>query len=429
MLKNIIKKRSEFTNNVLTLMTGTTIAQAIPVAIAPVLTRLYTPDDFGIFGIYIAVISIISVIASGRYELAVMLPKKNEEAVHILALSVFIAFIVSILCLIVLFIFEPAILGLIARSYTDADVGSLRLWLYMVPISVLFIALFQAFNYWSTRQKTFRYNAMARISHSTVYASGAVGLGFATHGSMGLIIGNVLGYLTAFTALFIKSFKSVSSKWQTVNLRNLKKVAAKHKLFPLYNAPQALLGSGQAQGIVFVISYFFQLSIVGFFSFTNRIMHIPVTVIGASMHQVFYQKASQIHNEGGSLRPLLVNMYKKTAMIALPIFTIAVLAGPFLFGFIFGEAWHFSGVIAQILAPWLFFNFIANPVASLPLILNRQKKAVAITAVDFVLRLSALVAGGLAGSIVLALALMSFSCSIVLIYILIWYYRISDNKG
>jgi O-antigen/teichoic acid export membrane protein len=84
---NKLKPKSEFSRNVLTLMTGTTIAQAIPIAISPILTRIYTPEDFGVFALYMSVVSIVSVVATGRYELAIMLPKKDEDAINIVTLS------------------------------------------------------------------------------------------------------------------------------------------------------------------------------------------------------------------------------------------------------------------------------------------------------------------------------------------------------
>ena len=100
---NRLKPKSEFARNVLTLMTGTTIAQAIPIAISPILTRIYTPEDFGIFALYMSMASILSVVATGRYELAIMLPKKDEDAINIVALSLIISFLVSFIALLIVF--------------------------------------------------------------------------------------------------------------------------------------------------------------------------------------------------------------------------------------------------------------------------------------------------------------------------------------
>lgn len=82
-----LKPKSEFSRNVLTLMTGTTISQALPIAVAPILTRIYSPEDFGLFAFYFAIVSILAVLATGRYELAIALPKKRDDAYQIVILS------------------------------------------------------------------------------------------------------------------------------------------------------------------------------------------------------------------------------------------------------------------------------------------------------------------------------------------------------
>ena len=92
---NKLKPKSEFSRNVLTLMTGTTIAQAIPIAISPILTRLYTPEDFGVVGLFGAISGIFGAIATGKYELAIMLPKKDEDAINIFALGFILTSLIS----------------------------------------------------------------------------------------------------------------------------------------------------------------------------------------------------------------------------------------------------------------------------------------------------------------------------------------------
>ena len=109
------KPKSEFSRNVLTLMTGTTIAQAIPIAISTILTRIYTPEDFGIFALYMSIASMIAVVATGRYELAIMLPKKDEDAVSIVALSIIISFFVSFIALLIVSIFNTEIASLLGN--------------------------------------------------------------------------------------------------------------------------------------------------------------------------------------------------------------------------------------------------------------------------------------------------------------------------
>ena len=96
------RAKSEFTKNVLTLMTGTSIAQAIPIAITPILTRIYSPNEFGLFALYMSIVSVVVIMATGRYELAIVLPKNNEDAANIVALSLVITLFISLLSLIVI---------------------------------------------------------------------------------------------------------------------------------------------------------------------------------------------------------------------------------------------------------------------------------------------------------------------------------------
>ena len=103
---NPLKNRSEFSQNVLTLMTGTTLSQAIPIAISPILTRIYKPEDFGIYAIFIAIITILGTIVSGRYELAIMLPKSDENAMNIFALGILITLLMTLLTTILVIVFN-----------------------------------------------------------------------------------------------------------------------------------------------------------------------------------------------------------------------------------------------------------------------------------------------------------------------------------
>ena len=183
-----LKPKSEFSRNVLTLMTGTTIAQAIPIAISPILTRIYTPEDFGVFALYMSVASILSVIAAGRYELAIMLPKKDEDAINIVALSILISFFISFISFLVIFLFNAKITNLLGNS-------EISNWLYFIPITVLLTGMYRSFNYWSNRKKQYKRLATSKIIQSFTTSSTNLSMGFGGFGASGLILGGVLGFL------------------------------------------------------------------------------------------------------------------------------------------------------------------------------------------------------------------------------------------
>ena len=127
-----IKLSTEFSRNVLTLMMGTTIAQAIPIAISPVLTRIYTPSDFGLFALFNSLIAVFGVIASGRYELAIMLPKKDEDAINIASLGILISTFFSVFLFFIILFFNDSICSLL--NNTD-----IKPWLYFIPLVVFFM--------------------------------------------------------------------------------------------------------------------------------------------------------------------------------------------------------------------------------------------------------------------------------------------------
>jgi len=111
--------------HVLTLMTGTTLAQAIALAISPILTRLYAPEQFGVFALYLSIVALLAIVATGRYELAIVLPESDVDAWHLCALALLIAAAVSVSTLLGVWIFGERI---------AARVGDARMadWLFIV---------------------------------------------------------------------------------------------------------------------------------------------------------------------------------------------------------------------------------------------------------------------------------------------------------
>ena len=146
---NNLKPKSEFSRNVLTLMTGTTIAQAIPIAISPILTRIYTPGDFGVFALFLAIIGVFSVVASGRYELALMLPRKEEDAINIFSLGTIIIFLLTIFLFLFIFLFHQYLVDMSQNE----EIGY---WLYFMPLAFFLIGIFNLLSYYNNRQKNYK---------------------------------------------------------------------------------------------------------------------------------------------------------------------------------------------------------------------------------------------------------------------------------
>jgi len=195
-----LKSKSEFSKNVLTLMTGTTIAQAIPIAISPILTRIYTPEDFGLLALFVAITAIFGSIVNGRYELAIMLPKKDEDAINIFALGFIIVSCVSLVLLVLAVVFNDYFTKLLNNN-------EISLWLYFVPIAVFFTGIWNILNYFNNRKKQYKDIAKATIIKSIVTAIVQLSVGFIKQGATGLVSGQLLSQLFANTKLLSKISK------------------------------------------------------------------------------------------------------------------------------------------------------------------------------------------------------------------------------
>ena len=361
-----LKPKSEFSRNVLTLMTGTTIAQAIPIAISPILTRLYTPEDFGVFALYLSVLGLLAVIATARYELAIVLPKSDEKAINILSLSVFITFSLTFLTALIVYIFKDNILNL----FNAKELGNL---LYLLPISLLLSGLYQSFNYWSNRKKYFKNMGNSRIAQSIGVGIGQLGFGYSSIFG-GMIFGNILGRILSVATL-VKQFFYYDKKLlrkidKTIMINQMKK----HKDFPLVNSFHVFSDVAKTSISTILISSFFGSAILGFYALSLRVLQAPLGIIGSSFGQVLYQRFNEAKQNNQSLYPIAKSILIKLAIIALPIFGILYYIAPDLFGFIFGEKWRVAGVYTQILLPYLFINFLLSPISQIPIILGEQKQ-------------------------------------------------------
>lgn len=362
------KLKGNFLRNVLMLMTGTSIAQVITFAIAPILTRLYTPEDFGLLALFVASASLVAVVATGRYELAIMLPDEEENAVNVVALSLLIAGGLSLLTLVVVALFKVPLANLLGEP-------EIAMWLLFIPLYVLFKGIYQTFNYWSNRRKQFKRLAVSRVSLSSAKGAANLGFGWGGVGTFGLIGGEVIGWGVAAGIFTWQVLRDDWRKIELISKNKIKQVAVEFQDFPKINSFHAFMDILQWSGISFLLAKFFGTAVLGGYSLTLRIIQAPLSLIGASVGQVFFQRASETYNAGGDLYGLVKRTMLKLSYISLPFLLLTMLFAPPFFAWAFGPEWREAGVYAQILAPWIFLKFIVSPVSQVPIILKKQKLA------------------------------------------------------
>ena len=350
---NIFK--SDFVKNVLTLMTGTTIAQAIPIAVTPILTRIYTPDDFGVFALFLAITAIAGAIANGQYEQSILLPKSDDDAINLVVLGVVIATVFSLLLLVIVLFFNTNIANLLGNK-------ELENWLFLVPLSTLLVGIYNSLNFFNIRKKEFKNVSISLVSRSIGLSLSQVIIGLIALGPIGLIIGQIISYFTGNGMLY-KTLKEAKAN-VVISKNNIKKQAIIYKKFPIFSLPSIFINTINLNIINFLISSIFSLTTLGFYSLTQRIVGIPARVIGSSFSQVYFQKASQEYNDNGSTEIIFIKTLKKLVLISIPIFLILFLVAEPVFAFVFGEEWRVSGSYAKLLIPLAAIRFVSSSLSN-----------------------------------------------------------------
>lgn len=412
-------RKSDFFGPVLTIMSGSTLAQLIPLFTEPILVRLFTPLEFGILALFLAVATLFSSVATARYELAIVLPKEDKTAINILALSLLITLLMTFLSALVVWFFGQDIARL-------ADSEGLLPFLKWVPLFVFVSGLFQSLNQWATRKKYYKNIAASKISQSSGNAAISLGTGFAGWNAIGLVLGQIGGWLMGSLPLLFRFWRRDKKLLRDINKAEIVKQAQEHSDFPKINSAHILSDIGQHSIVNFIIARLFSDSILGFYSRMIRIVKVPAGFIGAAVGQVFYQKASEKWHQDHNLRPLLRKQIIPMLALGLPIFAVLAAFGPAIFGFVLGKDWAIAGHYAQLLSPWLLLNFLISPFTTIPLIIGRQRRF-------FILSLSMNISVILAflggyffyGNMTSSLIMVSLVQVLFHLYLGYWFYQIS----
>lgn len=349
MLTKMLKK-NEFIKNTLILVTGTILAQAIPLIIMPVLTRIYTPEDFGQYALFLSVVGILSVIATARYEVAIMLPRVIKDSLSLLYLSIGIAVLFTTILYITIFI----AVGWLQR-FLDFKL------LMLVPVIVFLTALLQSLKMWLNRNKKYKRMAVNNIEQSLYTGIGQLVISSIKNLGSGLIYGQAIGQLSTTASLLwyckedLLSFK--------VNKKRTYILFKKYFYLIRFGVPALLTSRVAQESLVLLIATYMGSAVLGLVSITQRVVGIPGSVIGSNLGSVFYEKISKYKKEKSY--PLVKKYILILTSISIPIFLLYYIAFDTLFVHIFGAQWE--GALEY--APYFFvvavFSFIFSPITTL----------------------------------------------------------------
>jgi O-antigen/teichoic acid export membrane protein len=348
------------------LVTGAGAAYGIVAAASPILTRLYSPADFGHFQIYITVFSFLLIAAAGRLEVAVLLPKELRGGVEVAVLGLTAVAITSAVTAI-----AWAILTAAGALHGRLDVIARYGWI--LPAATAGGGATAVLMQWVLREGDYHAVSIARVTQSTTIAATQVAAALTpvTAGA-GLMLGDAAGRLAGAATLLARSWRSHGALVRQVRAADLRLMLIRYWRFPVISSGSALLNTaGNVLPTVFLSA--FGPTPLGWFALVDRLISSPIALVGQQISQVYGAKAAKLaHDDPDGLRILFRDLSLKLAWTGALPFAALALVGPWMFALVFGESWRAAGRYAQLLAIMQYIGFFVWPLMPTLNILEHQ---------------------------------------------------------
>ena len=357
--------KSEVLRNTSILISGTVLAQMIPILLQPVLRRYYTPEAFGAFAVYQSLIGIIIVVASLKYDLAIILPKKDKEAANVFFLAFFLNLVFNSILFLTVIIWKKNIAEFLNLSNEFVN------YLFIVPLSAFLFSFYQSINYWLIRKKGFFAISQNKFIRRGFEGSTQVASKFANL-SQGLVIGDIIGHIANISSGIYQSVKRGLNP-DHLSLIKLKYVFSKYIEYPKFNVIPSLMSACSYLLPAIFINKYFTSEYTGFFDLSKLVLSIPLALVATSISNVLLQRVSEKFKETQSFIKELAPIITLVLFIAIMEVVVISIFGEDLFKLFFGKEWAFSGKISKILVWSYALNFFIASFSSLFISMKKIK--------------------------------------------------------
>ncbi|MCL2434839.1 MAG: oligosaccharide flippase family protein [Lentimicrobiaceae bacterium] len=368
MIKKITKviSKNEFGKNILTLGSGTVLAQIIPFLFYPVIARVFTPAEFGLLAILTTIISIMVEFSSGKYELGILVAKTKQDAANLVGVSLFLSFFVLTS---VYFLLQLFFADFLSQTFEP----QIKTWLFVCPIAAFSIIIYNTYNEWCVRNGYFKKLAINKITNASAIALSKLVLGFVKVFSQGLVVGDVGGRLISAGFCVFRALEKDAAAFRKISVSQTKKLAKEFIEFPKFIMPGRLLNMVGQQLPVFFLGIYFSSVEVGYFAMTMLVLSAPVNMISFAIRDVFRQRANEEFNNYGCCRAIYIKMLKIVSFIAIIGIPLLIVSLPTIFSIFLGEQWNTAAYYAQILTIPALLSFVSIPLFDVLIIANKLK--------------------------------------------------------
>jgi len=408
-----------FKRGVSVLVGGTAASQVLLFAAAPILTRLYAPDDFGLLALYAALLGIGGVVVSLRYQLAIPLPGDDQEAASVALAALFAVLGTVAASGIVVVLFRQPI----ATGLNAPELGPL---LWLLPVGLLALGLYQVFKYWAIRVEDFGPVARSKITQAV--SAVALQLGLFPLGPIALVLGQAAGHGAGGGRLAKTALAGNWSLFRRATPRSVWASAVRYRRFPLYSTWGAAFNKLGWNLPALALAPLFSPAVAGVYLLTHRVLVAPQSFLGEAVGQVFLSRAAE-SDRSEELGALVRKLVARLAVIGLPPTLAIMIVGPQLFDFVFGPQWRQAGDFARWMAPWLFLVFLTSPLSTLFSVLERQSEEMLFQGGLLVGRVIALLGGAALGDALVAVAFYALVNAAGYAFLLLWIGKASGVGG
>ena len=375
---NAVMPKGSFLRNVALLSSSTVFAQGLSLLALPLLTRLYGPEGFELLAVYVAVIGILSVVAALRYNLAIPIAERDDDAMTLLAVALSSITVVSLLLCIPVIFWPEASVQLLGQT-------DLLPYLWMIPAGVFAAGAYDALQYWTTRRRDFGLITRTRVTRAIGGVATQAGIGVIWSSSFGLLFGHMVYGGLGAVALIERLFRRDSDIIGKVTTMRMREQMRAFSSYPRYSVPEALLNVGGIQVPLLLISANSVGSEAGFLFLAMTVMGAPMALVGSSVAQVYIAEAPDRLREG-TLVPFTLKTMWALIKVAGPLLFLTGIVSPFVFPLIFGADWSRAGILMSWMVPWFILQLASSPMSVVLYIVGKFQLAMALQFVGFAIR-------------------------------------------
>lgn len=350
-----------FKRSIAMLVGGNVVAMALPILAAPILGRIYPPQEYAALAQYMAFSTILAVLATLQFQHGIIAEKSVHGARRVVWLCLASSMVAALLAL-----GGVAVFWMYGLSRTAAGA-----WFWLLPVTLSASGLANGGTFLANRQGNFGWMSSLLVLQAATTVVLSIGLGLLNWGSAGLLTAYFAGQ--AMLALAFAVYLASAGVWaERPSLALLALYARRHWRFPAYTLPSEFSGQVNMQIPIFALTVIGAEASLGAFARARQLVTLPVTTLGSAVAQVFRRDAAALFRETGSCRPLMLRTALSLFAAGILPCLLFVWSAPWLFTVYLGPDWREAGELSQILAPMLLLRVVTSPLTSVMFFTGNQ---------------------------------------------------------